>query len=174
MKNILNSILLRPQLASFTLGALSATALSIAFIAQYMYGLAPCILCIYQRWPFGVVIVLSAISVFIFKKCPKAIRWLLGLISLTFFTNAAFAIYHTGVERKWWSSFLEACTIPKMEGNIADVLAQIQTAPLVRCDEIPWTDPILGLSMANYNVVFCVILGFLALYAALKAPPNLV
>lgn len=170
MTNILHSILSRPLYAIWFFGGLSAAALGLAFMAQYGYGLAPCILCLYQRWPFAVIIAMSVLSSLLIKKCPKAATWVLGFISLTFFTNTVFAFYHTGVERKWWPSFLEACTIPKMEGNIADVLAKIQTAPIVRCDEIPWTDPVLGLSMANYNVVFCLILGILALYAAIKAP----
>lgn len=169
MTNFTAFIFSRPLFVIWLMGIVSAAALGLAFMAQYVYGLAPCILCLYQRWPFAVIIGISMLSFFVLKKCPKAAVWLLGLIGLTFLTNSAFAFYHTGVERKWWPSFLEACTIPKMEGNIADVLAQIQTAPIVRCDEIPWTDPILGLSMANYNIAFCLVFGILAFWAMAKA-----
>lgn len=161
----LKSVLTHPYLSFFTFALGSAVALASAFIAQYAYGLAPCVLCIYQRWPFAVVIALSIIGLSLGKKAKPA-KVLAGLISLTFFANAIIAFYHTGVERKWWPSFLEGCSIPKIEGNITDVLAQIQAAPLVRCDEIPWTDPVIGLSMANYNVVFCLVLGAAALYTA--------
>lgn len=168
MKNILNSVLARPQHAIWIFGGVAAAALGMAFIAQYVYGLAPCVLCLYQRWPYAVVIALAVISSALLKKSQKAGSWILGLISLTFFTNAVFAFYHTGVERKWWPSFLEGCTTPSLEGNIADVLARIQMAPIVRCDEIPWTDPVLGWSMANYNVIACLVLGTLALCAIFK------
>lgn len=163
----LKSVLRHPYLSFFTFAFGSAAALATAFIAQYAYGLAPCVLCIYQRWPFAVVIALSIVGLALAKKARTA-KAIAGLISLTFLTNAVFAFYHTGVERKWWPSFLEGCSIPKIEGNITDVLAQIQAAPLVRCDEIPWTDPVIGLSMANYNVVFCLVLAAAALYTAIN------
>lgn len=161
------SVLTHPTLSFFAFAAFSAISLSAAFIAQYGYGLAPCILCIYQRWPFAVVIALSLAGLGLRKK-PRTSRIVTALISLTFLANAGIAFYHTGVERKWWPSFLEGCAIPKIEGNITDVLAQIQAAPVVRCDEIPWTDPILGLSMANYNVMLCLVLAGAALYTAIN------
>lgn len=168
MMNFANTLLSRPHYALGFFGLVSAAALGMAFIAQYVYGLAPCELCIWQRWPYGVVIAIAAFSVFILKKHPNAGTSLLALTGLTFLTNAGIAFYHTGVERKWWPSFLEGCSVPEMKGNIADVLARIQTAPIVRCDEIPWTDPVLGWSMANYNVIMCLVLAGLAFYAALR------
>ncbi len=136
-----------------------------ALISQYVYGLHPCILCIYQRVPYVIVIVLGLLGFALAGKKPKVGTAFLSLISLSFFANSAIAAYHTGVERKWWASFLEGCTIPEMKGDITDVLAQIQAAPIARCDEIPWTDPVLGLSMANYNVMLCFALAVLALIA---------
>ena len=47
------------------------------------------------------------------------------------------------------------------------ILADIQSrTEAVRCDEIPWSDPILNLSMANYNIVFCLGLGLVAICSA--------
>ncbi len=160
----LRPLFANPQNALWFFGAVAALALGTAFIAQYVYGLAPCVLCLYQRWPYAAIIAIAVSSCFVLKKSPKAAPALLALTSLVFFLNAVIAFYHTGVERKWWPSFLEGCAVPEMKGNIADVLARIQTAPVVRCDEIPWTDPVLGWSMANYNVLFCIGLGMLALY----------
>lgn len=164
MTNILKSTLSNPQHAVFLLGALSAAALTMALISQYVFGLAPCELCHFQRVPFYAVVAFAVLSLFV-----KYARVGLGLSAVAFFANAGIAFYHTGVERKWWPSFLEGCSTPSLEGNIADVLARIQAAPLVRCDEIPWTDPVLGWSMANYNVIACVILGILAVYALAKS-----
>lgn len=152
-------------MAFFAFAAVSAAALGMAFISQYAFGLQPCQLCIFQRVPYAVVILLCLFGIGFGHASPAAGKTLMGLVSLSFFTNAAIAFYHTGVERKWWPSMLEGCSVPNMEGNITDVLAQIAATPAVRCDEIPWTDPFIGLSMANYNVLLCLALGMAALYA---------
>lgn len=154
------------QASRFTaLAALSAAALAAAFTAQYVYGLDPCVLCLYQRVPFAIAIALCLAGLWLGRKGPTTgTRFLLGFTGLTLAANSVIAGYHTGVERKWWPSFLEGCTFPEFKGNITDVLAQIKTAPVAFCDEIPWTDPVIGLSMANYNVVFCAGLAVLAFY----------
>jgi len=164
MKNLITS----PPNMFLALGLLSAASLGMAFIAQYVFGLAPCNLCVIQRWPFVIIIGLSALGFFLTKH-PKLSSGVMGLIGLTFLTNAAIAFYHSGVERKWWKSFLEGCSVPQLEGNADQILAQIQSiTEAVRCDEIPWADPIFGLSMANYNVVFCLGLGIIAIYCVGK------
>jgi hypothetical protein len=64
---------------------------------------------------------------------------------------------------------LEGCNAPKLEGSATEILAKIQSIKeAVRCDEIPWADPIFGLSMANYNVLFCASLGIAAIFTAAK------
>ncbi len=161
----LKNTLSNQRLSLFIFAAISAGALAIAFISQYAYGLQPCELCIYQRIPFAIVITLGVIGILLGNTKPNVGKASIALIALTFAANTVIAFYHTGVERKWWPSFLEGCTIPEMKGNITDVLAQIAATPAVRCDEIPWTDPVIGLSMANYNVLVCLALAIAALYA---------
>lgn len=168
MITCLKTMLDSPRCSLQFFGIVAALALAAAFIAQYVYGLAPCALCVYQRWPYAIVIAIAVAAHFVLQKSPQAGSWLLIATALAFFANAVIAFYHTGVERKWWPSFLEGCAVPEMEGNIADVLARIQTAPVVRCDEIPWTDPVLGWSMANYNVLLCLALGIAALISLRK------
>ncbi len=165
MLSLVKNILSHDRPAFFVFAALSALALAGALVAQFGYDLSPCELCLMQRAPFVAVILLSFIGLAYGRKHPKSGGVLLGLIALAFFGNSALAFFHTGVERHWWTSFSEGCTVPPMKGNITDVLAQIVANPVGRCDEIPWTDPVIGLSMANYNVQFCLILGMAALYA---------
>jgi len=160
----IRNILQNERLVLLTLGGISAASLAMAYIAQYAYGLQPCVLCIYQRIPFALVVAFAVLGL-LTGKYPRL--WL-GLSALALAANSVIASYHTGVERKWWPSFLEGCTIPEMKGDITDVLAQIQAAPVVRCDEIPWTDPVLGLSMANYNVALCLALALFAALACCK------
>jgi disulfide bond formation protein DsbB len=156
------------RLVFLALAGISAGALAAAFIGEYVFGLKPCILCLYQRWPFAAVILLCIVGTALAKPRGALSKGLFATIALAFFGNAAIAFYHTGVERHWWRSHLEGCVVPPMEGNITDVLAQIAASPPVRCDEIPWTDPVLGLSMANYNVALCLALGLAAAYALFR------
>ena len=86
--------------------------------------------------------------------------------------NTVIAAYHTGVERKWWRSFIEGCSTPDLSGNIDDLLARIEKAPVTACDSMAWADPVLGLSMANYNVMFCLVLGVIALMAIMRPEPS--
>ena len=161
----LKTVLANRRCAFFAFATLSALALATAFISQYVYGLQPCVLCVYQRIPYGIVIALGILGIWFSRGSAKSGPVFLGAIALTFAANAGIAFYHTGVERHWWKSFLEGCAVPDMEGNITDVMARIAATPAARCDEIPWTDPVIGLSMANYILIACLGLTILALYA---------
>lgn len=164
----MNHIVSNKKLMFLAAAAFSAASLIIALIAQYFFDLQPCNLCVIQRWPFVIIIVLSLIGYFAEGK-SKIAATIMGLIVITFLSNAVIAFYHSGVERKWWKSFLEGCSVPQLDGNADQILAQIQMiTKAVRCDEIPWADPIFGLSMANYNVAFCLGLGIIASYGAIK------
>lgn len=149
------------------MAVIAAASLGMAFMGQYVFGLEPCILCLIQRYPYAIVIGLGLVGFLFSYKCKKAVSVIMGLIGVTFFINSTIAFYHTGVELHWWKSFLEGCAVPEMAGNIDQVLKDIQSrTEAVRCDEIPWADPILNLSMANYNVIFCLGLGVVALISA--------
>lgn len=129
----------------------SLFSLAAALIAEVVFGLEPCILCVYQRGPFALAIVLGLIGL-IYRKSARPMIMLSGL---GFLANSAIAFYHSGVELKWWRSAVEGCAVPNFGDNEQTMLENILSAPPARCDEIPWADPLLGLSMANYNVILC-------------------
>jgi len=133
----------------------SALALSAAFASEAFLGLEPCPLCILQRWPYALVIVLGLIGLALRHKAPSLPRIMVGLTGLTFLGNSGIALYHSGIERHWWASALEGCIVPNFGDTPKSILENIMSAPAGRCDEIPWADPILGLSMANDNVLLC-------------------
>ena len=167
MISIITKMLSCSKLMPPLMAVISASALGMALMSQYVFGLQPCNLCVIQRYPYGIVIALGIIGFFVAGKCKKTSTAIMSLIGITFLANSFIAFYHSGVELKWWQSFLEGCSVPELSDNIEEMMAQIQaTTEVVRCDEIPWADPILGLSMANYNVVFCLGLGIIALISA--------
>ena len=145
----------------------SASALGLALISQYMFGLQPCNLCVIQRYPYGILIVLGLVAFILSFQSKRAVSVMMGFMGVTFLTNAVIAFYHSGVELKWWKSFLEGCNVPTLPSDPDKILEHIQTlSKAVRCDEIPWSDPVFHLSMANWNVIFCLGLGVTAFISA--------
>jgi len=127
----------------------SAVLLTGAFLFQAL-GFAPCHLCLLQRWPHLVALIIGAVAL------RWGWRWLPWLGALAAATSGAIGIYHTGVERKWWVG-PESCTTQRVEGLTPEqLLNHIMAAPLVRCDEPAWT--MLGLSMASWNVILSFLL----------------
>lgn len=140
-------------------------SLGAAFFAEGFLGLEPCHLCIYQRYPFalGALIGLAGLGK---RRNPSVSIGLLALSCFNYLTNTGIAFYHTGVERHWWES-TELCKLPDFAAKGQSLIENILSNPGGRCDEIPWADPLLGLSMANYNVILCAGLAVLCALSAL-------
>ncbi len=134
----------------------SAFSLGAAFTASSVFDLKPCNLCIYQRYPFAIAIILGLIGLAFYKNKNIATA-ILGICGINFLTNSGIAFYHTGVEQKWWESILEGCAIDfsTIKDTGKSALESIMGTPLTSCSDIAWQDPIIGLSMANYNIIFC-------------------
>ncbi len=130
---------------------LSFVALVAAFSSEAFLGLEPCILCVYQRWPYALVLLVGVVSLALKKQLSFAV----GFSGLAFLLNSALAAYHTGVEQHWWKSVVEGCAVSFPSDEKQSILENIMSAPTASCDVIPWQDPVLNLSMANYNAVFC-------------------
>lgn len=125
-----------------------------AFMSEIFLGLEPCILCIYQRWPFAITAALGICGLLLRKK-PKVSAILFSISALTYLVNAAIAFYHSGVEKKWWVSEVEGCAVPMPSDETQNWIENIMSAPSKSCDEIAWADPLLGLTMANLNIILC-------------------
>lgn len=138
----------------------SAALLLGAFAFQYLGGMPPCKMCIWQRWPHGFAVLIGLLALWI---PGRAIPMAGALAALT---TAGIGAYHTGVERKWWEG-PNSCTSGSVDGISADdLLNQIMNAPLVRCDEVPWE--MFTLSMASWNAIVSFALVFIWL-AAVRA-----
>ncbi|WP_164155499.1 disulfide bond formation protein B, partial [Sandarakinorhabdus rubra] len=80
-------------------------------------------------------------------------------------TNAGIALFHAGVEQKWWQG-LTRCTAPPAAGSADAMLADILAQPLVRCDAIPWS--LFGVSMAGWNFLISLSFAGAALWLMLR------
>ncbi len=146
-----------------TLG--SVALLGGAFAFQYIGGLAPCHLCWLQRYPHAAAIVIGALALMIpTGLAGRALPWLGAAATLT---TAVIGAYHTGVERHWWPG-PTTCTSGSIGGISAkDLLAQIQAAPVVQCDQVAWQ--MLTLSMASWNMIASLVLMAIWITAARRA-----
>lgn len=143
-------------------GAGSAAVLLGALGFQFIGGLAPCPLCIWQRWPHLVALVIALLAVTLLRRQRRVLS-LLGMAAVLF--GAGVAVYHAGIERKWWTG-PDTCTSGDISALTTDqLMAQIMSAPLVRCDEIVWD--FLGLTMASWNAILSVGLAGMWLSVAL-------
>ena len=137
----------------------SAALLLGAFGFQYLVGLAPCPLCIWQRWPHAAAIVAGAAALLL--KGPAA-RIAMAAAALSLLVGAAIAGYHVGIEQKWWAG-PDTCSAPDF-GSLTpgQLLEALKAAPVVRCDEVPWS--LAGISMAGWNGLLSLVLAGLLGY----------
>jgi len=136
----------------------SAALLAGAYAFQYIGGMAPCTLCLWQRWPHAAAVVIGLAAL----ALPGRLLPLMGAAAAL--ATAGIGTYHTGVERGWWEG-PSTCTA----GDISqlspeELLNQIMAAPVVRCDEVPWE--MLTLSMASWNAIAALGLAGIWLMAA--------
>jgi len=89
-------------------------------------------------------------------------------VAVAFLVNAGLGTYHAGVEWKFWAGPDTCAATPKaLSTEAGNLLQQLKTIRVVRCDEAPWT--FMGLSFAGWNVVASLLLGVGASAAAIKA-----
>jgi disulfide bond formation protein DsbB len=133
-------------------GAASAIALTAALGSQYLGGLAPCKLCIWQRIPHGVVIVIG-LGALLWFRGPRERLALTWLAFLVLAAGTGIAMYHTGVEQGWIAGPSSCTGLGSLNSatTIDELRAQLLAAPVVRCDEIPWS--LFGVSIAGFNAL---------------------
>jgi len=128
----------------------SLLALSGAFVGQYVFLLHPCELCIYQRIPYTLILVVSLPSYF-FIKSQKSLYYIAVFCSLLFLVDSGIAAYHTGVEYGFFQA-PSTCSGGGSEGqSLEEMRAAIMNAPLVSCAQA--MAYIFGLSMAAWNML---------------------
>jgi disulfide bond formation protein DsbB len=134
----------------------AAALLGGALAFQYIGGLYPCEMCVWQRLALVFTLVLALVG-----WVAGHARALLALASLAMLGGAGIALFHVGVEQHWWQG-ITACAAPMINGSTADVMGQIMAQPLVRCDAIAWS--LFGISMAGWNALLSGGIGGIALW----------
>ncbi|PCD03289.1 disulfide bond formation protein B [Sphingomonas spermidinifaciens] len=137
---------------SLTLARLLALVLPLALLAgawasQLFGGLYPCEMCHWQRWPHYAALAPALLAFALPGRAAK--RAMVTLAALLIAVSGAIGVFHAGVEYHWWQG-ITACTAPAPRGG--DLLADILSRPMIRCDVAQWT--LGGVSLAGFNAIF--------------------
>jgi disulfide bond formation protein DsbB len=124
-----------------------------------LFGLVPCEMCLWQRWPHYAAVAVAALS---FAPLARPVQMLFVLFAaVSIAVSGTIGVFHAGVEYDWWEG-ITACTAPVGQGDAMDLLNQALRRPLVRCDVPQWT--LFGISLAGFNAILS-IAGAIAIFA---------
>lgn len=133
----------------------SAAIVGTALGSQYLGGLAPCELCLLERWPYYIAIVVAAFG-FAARGYSAPRAFAMWLIVLLFIASTGFAAYHVAVEQHWIAG-PTACTGGIGQASSPEqLLKMLQARQPVQCDVVQWS--IFGISMAGLNLIASVLL----------------
>jgi disulfide bond formation protein DsbB len=120
-----------------------------ALLFQYVGGLQPCELCLYQRWPYYAAIALALVALAVRRRDMKAT--VVALCGLLFLADAGLAFYHVGVEQHWFAGPTACTGGVSAGGDLADFKARLMARQPVNCDEPQWS--LFGVTLAGWNLL---------------------
>jgi disulfide bond formation protein DsbB len=149
-------------IAALAITVIATATLAGAWFFQLVLDIRPCPLCLEQRYAYYFAIPLAALTALAAgRDAPRAL--VLGgllLLALAAFGNAVLGTYHAGVEWGFWEGPTD-CTGPVGNlGSAGTLLERLDTAKVIRCDEVQWR--FLGLSLAGYNVLISLLMAAIA------------
>jgi disulfide bond formation protein DsbB len=127
----------------------SALVLGAALASQYWGGLAPCELCLKERWPWDAALAIAALWFLLSGRVPGGGPAV--VLALIFAAGAALAFYHVGVEQHWFAGPSSCTTNATGAQTIDDLKKQLLATEPVLCDQVQWS--FLGISLAGFNLI---------------------
>ena len=131
---------------------ISFIALISAHFIEYVLGHQPCNLCVYERIPYFLAILIVLIN----YKYNKLEKYLILSLAIIFLIATILSLYHLGIEQGFIQESL-LCDLEK-GANIVDkdeILKQLQQKS-ISCKDV--TFKIFGLSLTNYNITISLLL----------------
>ena len=126
----------------------SFVALGSAYIAEYIFNLEPCKMCLKQRHPYYFLIIISLIF-FLFKKQKKFLLFIFNELALIY--GLFYSLWHVGIEQKIFKGPASCSGTLSQTNSIQNLKEQITSQSVVNCSEISWV--ILGFSAATINSI---------------------
>ncbi len=150
----------RPALALVLVGSVGVIAGALLF--QYVGGLAPCELCLMERWPYYAAIPLALLVRFGARSRAVALGGIV-LIVLVFLASSALAFYHVGVEQRWFQGPTACTSAPSAARTLDELRQQLLQQQPVACDVPQWS--LMGVTLAGWNLLASLGLTVLSLMA---------
>ena len=141
--------------------------LTVGLYLQLQLEMLPCPLCILQRYAFAAVAIFALLSVMM----PTRLVWLGALVtSASALTGAGVAIRHLWVKAHPSVS----CGIDPLETSLNEIITARWFPQLFQADGLCTTDyePILGLSIPSWALIWFVVFGLLATLVAVSRRPR--
>ena len=142
----------------------SLLALLIVYYLEFFQGVTPCKLCIYQRFPYFIIILLAISFLLIKNKNFKKISFLFYILIFT--SSLIMSIHHFGVENSFWNALTNCESDFKTLSNSNDLKEYLLNKDYVSCSDVSFK--FLGISLAGYNTIISFILVVLSLIAFKK------
>lgn len=143
-----------PKGLSWFLLATMVAVIAAVLAFEHLGGFIPCKLCLEQRqpWYIGIVLMVGVVMSYQFNPPPWLRRGLLALVTILMAYSLFLAIRHTGVEWQWWSGPGDCGAVgSNLTSNASDLLNQLNDTLPPSCDEA--AGRFLGLSFAGWNVL---------------------
>ena len=131
------------------IGLAAAGLLGAALVSEYGFGLHPCQLCLWQRWPHAIAVALALGALAVASGLRRGLAT--AAIGLVLAAGTAIAVLHVGVEAGWWTGPTDCVGPPLGMTDPSAMVDALMDTPLVRCDEVVFR--FLGLSMAGWNAL---------------------
>ena len=134
---------------------ISIIALTSAFFIEYVLGHQPCNLCILERIPYLLAIIIIVLN----YKFVQLEKYFILLLFLIFLFATILSLYHLGIEQGFIKESL-VCDL-KSESNLLskeDILKQLQQKN-VSCQDV--TFKIFGLSLTSYNTIISLLISII-------------
>jgi disulfide bond formation protein DsbB len=137
--------------------AASALALVAAVTAEFGFHIAPCILCLAQRVPFALAIVISGAALLVSKFSRSAFY----VLAFLFLINTGISAYQVGIEQKLWgldeAGNSQVCTASNLSvQNIKDLYQSMSGTPVGDCAHPAFN--FHGITFAVMDVVLSLVL----------------
>ena len=147
--------MIKTYLNHISLGAISLSMILFVLISEYVFGFAPCSLCLIQRYPHMLVAITSVWLIF-FRTHNF---FLYPVNTLVMALSIILASYHVGVEQSIFQG-PQSCSSSNLslvsEKSAETLLKEILNTSVVRCNEVIWS--FMGLSMATWNLILSIAL----------------
>ena len=147
--------MIKTYLNHISLGAISLSMILFVLISEYVFGFAPCSLCLIQRYPHILVAITSVWLIF-FRTHNF---FLYPVNTLVIALSIILASYHVGVEQNVFQG-PQSCSSSNLslvsEKSAEALLKDILNTSVVRCNEVTWS--FMNLSMATWNLILSIAL----------------